>query len=114
MIKIPMVIENQMSVPNIYFPKIATTKYSRMRMKFLMENKLSLLIQMGKNNQLQAHIMEVEQRAEKLKEQLVAQMKAQQNVDEKLKQQNWLLYNQKMQSIIEEVEEIVLNEIIYN
>ena len=88
-------------------------KYGRMRKTFLKEHRggtyNSLLLQ----NKLTEHLLEIDRTAREQVEQTMAQMAQTENVTEKMKAENQMLWIQRMNSIRQRAEETVLNNLIY-
>lgn len=109
-------------VGDYYFPKMlmkeqpeeSLTKYGLMRKTYLQEHKpvvYEVMIMAGK---LKTHCLEVQKAADERMEVLVSQMAKKENVNEKLKANNQMLWVQMMNNITHSAEEIVLKEIVYN
>ncbi len=65
------------------------------------------------SGKLKGHIEDVDRQAEEILYQLVIQMAKNEGVTEAIKQQDQVLWVQRMNSIRNRAEEVVLNEIIY-
>lgn len=87
-------------------------KYGRMRQNFLLEEKEDVYKAMLIEGTLIPHILEVQEQAETMLDQLIEEMKIAENVTEELKMKNQLLWVQKMNNIKHRAEEIVIHEII--
>lgn len=66
------------------------------------------------DGKLEAHLKEIGEAAEEMSDRLVDQMKKAEGVTEKLKAENQMEWVGRMNSIRSRVEEIVLNDLIYN
>ena len=104
-------------IPNIVQPKPRRTgnvgKYGRMRARYLRENKKAEYSIMLINNELISHLLDIDDICRERNEMLVKQMSEKENVNEKLKANNQIKWLQMMNNIKNRVEEIVINEIIY-
>ena len=104
-------------IPNIVLPKPRRTgnvgKYGRMRARYLRENKKAEYSIMLINNELTSHLLDIDDICRKRIDMLVKQMAKKENVNEELKANNQIKWAQMMNNIKNRVEEIVINEIIY-
>lgn len=104
-------------IPNIVLPKPRRTgnvgKYGRMRARYLRENKKAEYSIMLINNELISHLLDIEGICRERIDMLVKQMSEKENVNEELKANNQIKWVQMMNNIKNRVEEIVINEIIY-
>ena len=105
-------------IPNLKLPpeeaNITLGKWGMMHKSYLEKNKkvfFSLLLGQGK---LYQHCAEVENQAKDMFDALVEQMKEVEGVTEQLKEENQLLWVQKMGNIQSRAREFVCNELIYN
>ena len=81
--------------------------------EFLKENRPSTAGVMRMNGTLEGYLKEVNQEATEMLETLIRQYVKAEGVTEALKRSNQLSWVQKMNSIHNRAEEVVLNEIIY-
>ena len=81
--------------------------------EFLKQNRPSTVGVMRMNGTLEGYLKEINQEATEMLETLVRQYAKAESVTEALKRSNQLSWVQKMNSIRNRAEEIVLNEIIY-
>ena len=88
-------------------------KYGRMRKTFLKEHRSGTYNSLLLQNKLTKHLLEIDRTARKQVEQTMAQMAQTENVTEKLKAENQMLWIQRMNSIRQRAEEMVLNNLIY-
>ena len=95
-------------------PEGTLTKYGLMRKKFLQENKNGVYTGLLLKGKLKEHLLMVQEQAEQRMEVLTEQMKESQGVTEQLKEDNQMLWVQKMNNIRQSAEEIVQTELIYN
>ena len=104
-------------IPNIVLPKPRRTgnvgKYGRMRARYLRENKKAEYSIMLINNELISHLLDIDDICRERIDMLVQQMSEKENVNEELKANNQIKWVQMMNNIKNRVEEIVINEIIY-
>ena len=104
-------------IPNIVLPKPRRTgnvgKYGRMRARYLRENKKAEYSIMLINNELISHLLDIDDICRERIDMLVKQMSEKENVNEELKANNQIKWLQMMNNIKNRVEEIVINEIIY-
>lgn len=108
---------NDYYIPNIVLPKPRRTgnvgKYGRMRARYLRENKKAEYSIMLINNKLTNHLLDIDDICRERIDMLVKQMAEKENVNEELKANNQIKWVQMMNNIKNRVEEIVINEIIY-
>lgn len=102
---------------NIVLPKPRRTgnigKYGRLRLKYSEEHHKPEVMLMRVNNELTSHLLDVEDECRARVEQLVKQMAEKENITEKLKVNNQMLWVQNMNNIMNRAEEIAYNEIIF-
>ena len=101
-------------LPNLtlHQPKTPLGKYSRMRLSFLRQQHPALYNTMLLNGSLYPHLMEVEQTAESRMQQTMAQLLKQNPAPDK--EQNQMAWVQHMNSLQEQVEEVIRTELIYS
>ena len=108
---------NDYYIPNIVLQKQRRTgnvgKYGRMRARYLRENKKAEYSIMLINNELISHLLDIDDICRERIDMLVKQMSEKENVNEELKANNQIKWVQMMNNIKNRVEEIVINEIIY-
>lgn len=95
-------------------PKGTLTKYGRMRKNYLQEHKNGIYTGLLLKGKLKEHLLTIQEQAEERLELLIEQMKANEGVTEALKEENQMLWVQKMNNIQHSAEEIVLEELIYS
>lgn len=103
-------------IPNIRMdeqPEGTLTKYGLLRKKYLKENKGGLYSGLLLRGRLTEHLLEIQETAEQRMELLTRQMAEEQGVNESLKEQNPMAWVQRMNSIRQTAEEIILTELIY-
>ena len=101
-------------LPNLtlHQPKTPLGKYGRMRLSFLRQQRPVLYNTMLLNGSLYPHLMEVEQTAESRMQQTMAQLLKQNPAPDKEK--NQMAWVQHMNSLQEQVEEVIRTELIYS
>ena len=101
-------------LPNLtlHQPKTPLGKYGRMRLNFLKQQHPVLYHTMLLNGSLYPHLMEVEQTAESRMQQTMAQLLKQNPAPDKEK--NQMAWVQHMNSLREQVEEVIRTELIYS
>lgn len=108
---------NDYYIPNIVLQKPRRTgnvgKYGRMRARYLRENKKAEYSIMLINNELTSHLLDIDDICRERINMLVKQMAEKENINEELKVNNQIKWVQMMNNIKNRVEEIVINEIIY-
>ena len=104
-------------IPNIVLPKPRKTgnvgKYGRMRARYLKEHKKVEYSLMLIENELTSHLLDIDDICKERVNFLVKQIAEKENVNEELKAQNQLEWVARMNNIKNRVEEIVINQIIY-
>ena len=101
-------------LPNLtlHQPKTPLGKYGRMRLNFLKQQHPVLYHTMLLNGSLYPHLMEVEQTAESQMQQTMEQLLKQNPApDKESRQMAWV---QHMNSLQEQVEEVIRTELIYS
>ncbi|MCB7509327.1 TnpV protein [Faecalibacillus sp. MSK20_93] len=99
--------------PNLKMDKTKITgKYAMMRRAYLKENQPGHLFALMSRNQLNTHLQQIQVEAEMMMEQLMEQMLIKNPApDKKTNQMAWVGH---MNSLKEQVEEIILTQLIYN
>ena len=106
-------------IPNIKMDEQPTEvigKYGMMRKTFLKEHRSGTYNSLLLQNRLTEHLLEIDRTAREQVEQTMAQMAQMaqtENVTEKMKAENQMLWIQRMNSIRQRAEETVLNNLIY-
>lgn len=88
-------------------------KYARLRLNYLRNNKKVTYQIMVMNGTLYLHLQEVQNIAQSRVDELVKKFAKQENVNEDLKESNQLEWVQCMNNIKNRVEEVVLEEVVY-
>ena len=89
-------------------------KWGWMRLNFLMEHKPSFYNQMLMNGTLQTHLVGIDQTANQRLERMVPEMAAKEGVDEDLKAADQIEWVRRMNSIRNQVEELILHDLIFS
>ncbi|MCI8792277.1 MAG: TnpV protein [Eubacterium sp.] len=104
-------------LPNITVPEElqqARGKYALLRRKYLQEQRYGMFITLLTQGKLNHHLTKIQQEAQTRMEQITAEMAQRENVTEKLKAENQMLWVGKMNNIRQTAEETVMKELIYN
>ena len=101
-------------LPNLtlHQPKTPLGKYGRLRRTYLMNHRPVLYNTMLLNGSLYPHLMEVEQTAESRMRQMMTELLAKNPAPDK--EQNQMAWVQHMNSLQEQVEEVIRTELIYS
>lgn len=107
-------------LPNIVIPEenIETKgkyigKYGRLRLNYLKEHKKILYQELLLDNKLHEHLVKTDEEANMKVNNLIKKLAKQENVNEDLKANNQLEWVQRMNSIKNRAEEIIIKELIY-
>lgn len=115
--RIEYTLQGDYYIPNIVLPKPRRTgtigKYGRLRLKYLEEYHKPEITLMRISNELNSHLLDIEDECKGKVEQLVKQIAEKENITEELKAKNQMEWVSKMNCIKNCAEEIVINEIIY-
>ena len=103
-------IPNLISDPE---PEGELRKFGLMRRHYLKEHRSGIYQAMLLSGKLKEHLLMVQEQAELQFDVLVEQMAEREGVTEQLKEENQMLWAQKMNNIRARAEEIVREEIIY-
>ena len=109
--------EDGMLYPLVDYPRQPAGeigKYGRMHKDYLEKHRPVAYQMMILEGTLKQHLMDVNQQAHEMLEQLIEEMKQSENVTEQLKSSNQLEWVQKMNSIKHRAEEILQNHLIFN
>lgn len=88
-------------------------KFGLMRKRYLKEYKGGIYQGMVLTGKLKEHLLMIQEQAEERFDLLVEQMAEKEEVTEKLKEQNQMLWVQRMNNVRARAEEVVREEIIY-
>ena len=89
-------------------------KYGRMRREYLENNRSGLYTRMILDGTLMEHLHEIDETCQQRLDQMIPQMAKAEGITEGLKAKNQMLWVGKMNELRASVEEILLNELIYN
>ena len=104
-------------IPNIILPKPRRTgnvgKYGRMRARYLKEHKKAEYSLMLIENELTSHLLDIDDICRERVDLLEKQIAEKENINEELKAKNQMEWVARMNNILNRVEEIITNEIIF-
>ena len=89
-------------------------KYGRMHLEYLRENHPILFNELALRFQLWTYLADINEQAQERFQVIISQMQKAESVTEKMKADNQWEWIQRMGSIHNRAEEIVLNELIYS
>lgn len=95
-------------------PAAPFTKYGRMRMRFLQEHKPGLYSYLILSGKLYQHLAETQEAAQTRIDRIAAEMAKDAGIDEELKVQDQLAWVGAMNTIRQQAEESVLEELTYS
>lgn len=96
------------------FKDYQLSKYGRMRLNYLKNYKKAEYIILFMDNKLYEHLYNIDIECQKQFEFLMKQFAEKENITEELKTNNQMEWVQKMNSIKNLVDEIIINTYIYN
>ena len=103
------------NIPNLILPpeesKITLGKWGMLYKDYLLKNKKVLFTTLLTQGKLYQHCAEVEKQAVEMFELLIEQMKKAEGVTEQLKEENQMLWVQKMTNIQNRVTEIIKKQV---
>ncbi len=88
-------------------------KYGRMRLNYLKEHRPGLFSRLLLSGTLMEHLHEIDETCSTRLERLIPQMQAAEGITESLKATNQLEWASRMNDILHQVEETLLDELIY-
>ena len=103
-------------VPNLVLKqeeKVILNKYGRLRLNYLKEHKKAEYTILFMEEQLNKHLKEIQEAATKRIDDIITKLKAESDLTEDMKNSDPLYWVGTMNSIKQQAEEIVLNELIY-
>ncbi|MGN0245321.1 MAG: TnpV protein [Lachnospiraceae bacterium] len=115
--EITYTMQGEYQIPDLAMPEQPEVKlgvYSQMRKKYLMKHHCILYYNLLTRGILVEHLAEVEKRANEMEETLVQQMMENEGITEEMKENQSLVWIQKMTNIRSRAREIVRTEVIYN
>ena len=89
-------------------------KYGMMRRQYLEQHRPGLYTRLLLSGKLMEHLQEIETTAQNRLESLMTQLKANNNVTEELKAKDQMKWVGLMNSLKNQVEEMILTELVYN
>ena len=89
-------------------------RYGRMRKKYLQEHRPVLWNRMLLSGTLDSHLQEIDTAANRIIERTMPGLMKVAGVTESMKEQNPLLWTQQMNSLKSQIEEMILNELIFS
>ena len=104
-------------LPNLVLdsqPSGSIGKYGRMRKRYLEEKKDGTLTALVLSGKLTQHLMEINDLCREQIEALSRQLAQAEGVNERLKASNQMLWVQRMNSVRNRAEEIVVNSLVYS
>lgn len=109
-------LEGDYYIPNLTIPKqekIILNKYGRMRLNYLKEHKKVEYSIMLMDGILNSHLKEIQETATERVEQIIKQLKVKSNLTEDMKNTDMLYWVGTMNTIKNQAEEIICNELFY-
>ncbi len=102
-------------MPNFCLPSASQIgRYGELRHRYLRKNKEPLFTALMIQGKLNSHLEETDKAANNTYIRIFQKLKLQYGITEKLKEENQLLWVQKMNEIHRIDDEIVLNEFVYS
>ena len=102
-------------IPNICLPSPTRIgRYGELRHRYLRKNKEPLFTALLMQDKLNSHLEETDKVANDTYIRIFQKLKLQYGITEKLKEDNQMLWVQKMNEIHKTTDEIVLNEFVYS
>ena len=92
---------------------IVLGKYGRLRKSFLKEHRSGTYTELLLDGKLNSHLAEIDEMAYQAFDRLVSQMAKAEGVTETLKAQDQMQWVQRMNSIHDRADEIILREYVY-
>ena len=93
--------------------KVILNKYGRLRLNYLKEHKKAEYTILFMTGELNKHLKEIQETATKRVNQIIGDLKAKSDLNEDMKNTDMFYWVGTMNSIKQQAEEIVLNELIY-
>ena len=95
-------------------PEVILGKYALMRHRYLQQHRRATYTNLLTSGKLTEHLVETEKEALNRLETITAQMAKDEGVTEKLKAMDQMAWVQRMNSIRQRAEEMILEELIYS
>lgn len=109
---------NDYMIPNLKIPHeesdIRLGKWGMLHKDYLLKNKKVLFTTLLTQGKLYQHCAEIEEQARDMFDSLIEQVKVNESVTEKYKEENQMEWVQRMGNIQQRASEIVCEEFIYN
>jgi hypothetical protein len=109
-------MQNGYQVPNLLMPQtpeVHLGKYAELRREYLKKHRRVLYTNLKTSGKLTEHLSEIEQAAQRMVEQAVAQMAKAEGVTEELKATDPLRWTGLMNNLRHSAEELALTDLIY-
>lgn len=109
-------MQNGYQVPNLLMPQtpeVHLGKYAELRRAYLKKHRRVLYTNLKTSGKLTEHLSEIEQAAQRMVEQAVAQMAKAEGVTEELKATDPLRWTGLMNNLRHSAEELALTDLIY-
>lgn len=101
-------------LPNLIPPESPKVgRWGMLRHSYLRNHREGLYTGMLMNGTLNAHLEEVDRRADEMEQRIISQLAQQEGITEQLKAENQLEWVRRMNSIRKRAEEMILHELIY-
>ena len=110
-------MQNGYQVPNLLMPQtpeVHLGKYAELRRQYIKKHRRVLYTNLKTSGQLAAHLAEIEETAQRMVTQAVAQMAKTEGVTEELKARDPMKWVQLMNNLRNAAEETILTELIYS
>ena len=110
-------VQDGYCLPNLLMPQEAEThlgKYAELRRQYLMQHRRVQYTNLKTSGQLAAHLAEIEETAQRMVTQAMAQMAQNEGVTEELKAADPQRWTGLMNNLKHSAEETVLNDLIYS
>ena len=110
-------MQDGFQVPNLLMPQtpeVHLGKYAELRRQYLMQHRRVLYTNLKTSGQLAAHLAEIEETAQRMVTQTVAQMAKAEGMTEELKAVDPQRWTGLMNNLKHSAEEAVLSDLIYN
>ena len=108
--------QNGFQIPNLLLPQEPEAhlgKYAELRRQYLKQHRRVLYTNLKTSCRLTEHLAEIEQTAQRMVAQAVAQMAKAEGVTEELKEKAPMQWVQRMNNIRSQAEEVIMTELIY-
>ena len=110
-------VQEGFRLPNLLMPQDPEThlgKYAELRRQYLMQHRRVLYTNLKTSGQLAAHLAEIQETAQRMVTQAVAQMAKAEGVTEELKAADPQRWTGLMNNLKHSAEETVLSDLIYS